>query len=67
MAVSEPTYPRGAPADPAMGRGRRVRGPKGPSKDAKTSTNIRKNPLAAGAMPQTPPLYCHHSNLLIHM
>ena len=57
-----------APADPAMRGGPGgLGGPKGPSKDAKTSTNIRKNPLAAGATPQTPPIYhCHHSNLLIH-
>ena len=56
-----------APADPAMRGAGGLGGPKGPSKDAKTSTNIRKNPLAAGATPQTPPIYyCHHSNLLIH-
>jgi hypothetical protein len=33
----------------------------------KTSTNIRKNPLAAGAAPQTPPKYhFKHSNVLIY-
>ena len=57
-----------APADPAMRGGPGgLGGPKGPSKEAKTSTNIRKNPLAAGATPQTPPIYhCHLSNLIIH-